>query len=104
MIGAGGFDSPELEGPTRRELGVWNMSRIITAGIALAENGDEEDCVRALVIEDGMPEGAARRFLRHFRDPCILAMGEASPVGKSPQELADAFAEAFGRRIGGGAA
>lgn len=100
----GGFDSPDLEGPVQREGALWVMSRIVTAGAALGESGDDDDAVRALVVEDGMNEDLARRFFAKFRTPWILAMAEASREAGTHKEMADAFSEAFGRHIEGGAA
>ena len=104
-MGVGGFDSPELRGPVAREGALWLMSRIVTAGLALARSGDEENAVRALVVEYCMGEDLARRFFGRFREPWILAMAEASrEAGTTPEEMAAAFSEAFERRIEGGAA
>lgn len=100
MRGVGGFDSPDLREPVRREGAVWVMSRIVTAGMALAAGGDEEDAVRALVAEDGMGEDFARRFFARFR-AAISAMTEALEGGEDLRDAPDRFAAALRRREGG---
>lgn len=102
MIGAGGFDSPDLRDPVCREGAEWAMRRIITAGLAVVESGVEEDAVRALVVEDGMDGDLARRFVERFR-PAVLVMGEALEVVEDPTDVPDLFAAAFRRREAGAA-
>ena len=96
MIGAGGFDSPDLRDPVRREDAEWAMRRIITAGLAVVESGVEEDAVRALVVEEGMGEDLAHRFFMRFRT-AIAAMAEALGGGEDLGDVPDRFAAALRR-------
>ncbi len=50
----------------RPEIRRWVVRRLVTAALACRGGGDQEDAVRALVLEEGMEEDSAREFVRQF--------------------------------------